>query len=240
MHSLAANIIGDEVTQIGKSAFSGCIGLTSVTIPPTVERIESCAFLGCSRLTNIYIPNSVKYIRKYSFMNCPIDEVILPKSTKTSVDSFDKMTKVKRAKVFISYSWDCEKHMKWVRKLAKDLNNHGIFVIYDKGLRAGDDLNVFMKQISESETENIICIMTPEYKRKAEDGIGGVGEEYPIIKKEIEGGKDGKYIPILRKGTKEESLTKEFKKLAFLDFTNDDNYAEKFEELVNTIFHRLP
>ena len=173
-------------------------------------------------------------------MNCPIDVVILPKATKNSVDLFDKMTKVKRAKVFISYSWDNDEHKAWVKKLAKDLNNHGIFVIYDKGLQAESDLSAFMNQISERETENVICIMTSGYKIKAEKGIGGVGDEYTIIKNEIKAGNGNKFIPILREGPIEIALIEEFKKRAFLDFTNDNNYAKELVKLVNAIFDRSP
>lgn len=52
-------IIPPSVTVIGKSAFFGCAGLTSVTIPDTVTRIGHLAFCRCTGLTNIVIPDSV-------------------------------------------------------------------------------------------------------------------------------------------------------------------------------------
>ena len=43
-----------SVTSIGDSAFSGCSGLTSITIPGSVTSIGDSAFSGCSGLTSIY------------------------------------------------------------------------------------------------------------------------------------------------------------------------------------------
>ena len=52
-------IIPNSVTSIGRWAFYGCEGLTSITIPNSVTSIGSSAFSGCSGLTSITIPNSV-------------------------------------------------------------------------------------------------------------------------------------------------------------------------------------
>jgi hypothetical protein len=68
---LTSLTIPNTVTLIGSSAFSGCNGLTSLTIPNSVTSIGSYAFSGCSSLTgDLTIPNSVTSIGSYAFYNC--------------------------------------------------------------------------------------------------------------------------------------------------------------------------
>ena len=58
------------LTSIGSSAFYGCNGLTSVTIPGSVRSIGSYAFQSCSGLISISIPNSVTIIEYNAFTSC--------------------------------------------------------------------------------------------------------------------------------------------------------------------------
>ena len=58
-----------SVTNIGDSAFDGCKGLTSITIPISVTSIGDYAFRNCSGLTSVTIPNSVTSIGYGAFYN---------------------------------------------------------------------------------------------------------------------------------------------------------------------------
>ena len=59
-----------SVTALANSAFFGCSGLTTVTIPNSVTSIGDLAFRNCSGLTTVTIPNSVTSIGSDAFYNC--------------------------------------------------------------------------------------------------------------------------------------------------------------------------
>ena len=69
-YDIPAAVDSLSVTSIGESAFSGCSGLTSITIPDTVTSIGKTAFQSCSGLTSVTIGNSVKSIGYYAFAYC--------------------------------------------------------------------------------------------------------------------------------------------------------------------------
>lgn len=70
-----------SVTSIGDFAFSGCIHLTSATIPNSVIYIEEGAFENCYGLTSITIPNSVIYIGGFAFYGCNhLTSITIPSS----------------------------------------------------------------------------------------------------------------------------------------------------------------
>ena len=58
------------VASLGASCFSGCSGLTSITIPSSVTSLGWYCFDGCSGLTSITIPSSVTSLGWYCFEDC--------------------------------------------------------------------------------------------------------------------------------------------------------------------------
>lgn len=78
------------LTAIGDNAFSGCVNLSAITLPPTITSIGNYAFgysvdnqgysVPCSSLHNIVIPPSVTTIGYYAFGRSGLTEVILPPS----------------------------------------------------------------------------------------------------------------------------------------------------------------
>ncbi len=85
---LTSITIPNSVTSIGNSAFSGCSGLTSITIPNSVTNIEKHAFSGCTGLTSITIPNSVTGIDYNAFSGCSgLTSITIPNSV-TSIGSY--------------------------------------------------------------------------------------------------------------------------------------------------------
>lgn len=83
---LTSVTIPNNVTGINAKVFYNCEGLTSITIPDSVTSIGEYAFYGCDRLTSIAIPNSVTSIGSYAFYDCFILNSITIPNGVTSID----------------------------------------------------------------------------------------------------------------------------------------------------------
>ena len=78
---LTSVTIPNTVTSIGDRAFEDCRGLTSVIIPNSVTSIGNEAFKDCSGLTSVTIPNSVTSIGREAFSGCSgLTSVTIPNS----------------------------------------------------------------------------------------------------------------------------------------------------------------
>lgn len=80
-----------EVTVIKTSAFNGCYTLEGeLVIPNTVLEIGKNAFNGCSGLTSITIPNSITSIGDRAFANTKIsNSVVIPEGVTTLSGTFE-------------------------------------------------------------------------------------------------------------------------------------------------------
>ncbi|MBQ8069401.1 MAG: leucine-rich repeat protein [Bacteroidales bacterium] len=77
---------------IGSGAFRDCSSLKSIEIPAGVGRIPTSAFAGCGSLSAVEIPSSVTAIDQYAFMECrSLQSMILPEGVEKLEDcSFQK------------------------------------------------------------------------------------------------------------------------------------------------------
>ena len=95
-------VIPNSVTKIGKRAFSGCIGLTSITIPNSVTTMEDYAFAGCSDLTSVKVESATPItISSESFYNCPNAILYVPVGSK---DDYETATGWKDFKEIVEYA----------------------------------------------------------------------------------------------------------------------------------------
>lgn len=159
----------------------------------------------------------------------------IPYPTKSSVVS--QKAQEAHPKVFISYSWDGEAHEEWVLKFATDLRTtYGIDVILDKWeMKPGKLLPDFMAH-AVTDSDRVICVMTPNYKKKSDGHTGGVGLEYSIISAEIQKNvKTDKFIPLFRNG---EDVPTFLDGRDFVDMRDDSKYSEAIEELVRDILDK--
>lgn len=142
-------------------------------------------------------------------------------------------------RVFISYSWDNEPHKEWVLNLANQLRKDGVEVLFDRyELSAGKSINKFIDRAI-SESDKILIIFTPNYRLKADNRNGGVGYEYSIMNTELysNSSDNNKVIPILRVGTKDESIPTYMQQYIHLDMRNDKDFEIYYSQLLREVYN---
>lgn len=151
------------------------------------------------------------------------------------------MTDVSTPKCFISYSWDSTSHCVWVRKLAEDLVKNGVKVSLGQwDVAPGHDLTAYM-ETSIRESNCVLLVCTPEFARKANESLGGVGYEKAIVTGELFQGAamPGKFVPVLRLGVTKEALPSYLKSKFFVDLRTETAYSIGVEEILRHL-HKAP
>ena len=87
--TIPATLGGFPVTSIGNFTFSGCSGLTAVTIPDGVTSIGNSIFNSCSKLKSVTIPNSVENVSSSAFSGSALESVFIPDSLATQASSWN-------------------------------------------------------------------------------------------------------------------------------------------------------
>lgn len=141
----------------------------------------------------------------------------------------------KEKKIFISYSWDSEDHKKWIDRLANDLNAN-FNVEYDKNLKVGINPFTYMKHNIVS-SDYVIVVFTPKYLNKVNsEKDTGVKYEFSIIEEDLfRTISIGKYLPILRDGSKKSSIPKSMQDAIYINFSDDKSYTQNLNEIIEKI-----
>ncbi len=77
--SLTEFHLPDTVVILGESVFEGS-GLTSVTLPKSLDGIRKRTFAECKSLTSVALPERLERIEDEAFLNAAISELTLPES----------------------------------------------------------------------------------------------------------------------------------------------------------------
>ena len=137
-------------------------------------------------------------------------------------------------KVFISYSHDSPEHMQWIIDLDADLLRNGVNTIFDHKELIQDQEITQSMGADVRDADRVLVICTDSYVRKANDGEGGVGYEPMIVtRKLVEDIGTNKFIPIIRQTLWEDKTPTFLKERVYIDFTDDDQFDEKFDELLH-------
>lgn len=147
-------------------------------------------------------------------------------------------------KVFISYSWSSPEHEQRVLDIATELAENGVDVILDKwDLKEGDDADAFMEQmVANPEIQKVLIICDKKYSEKSDKRTGGAGTEAQIISRKIyEQTDEGKFVVAafeMNEETGKPYLPTYYGSRKYIDFTDSNKYATKFEELIRWIFNK--
>ena len=146
-------------------------------------------------------------------------------------------------KLFISYCWSLPEHEQWVLKLATELREAGVDVIFDKwDLKEGHDAFAFMeKMVTDPEIQKVTIICDRMYMEKADGRSGGVGTETQIISPEIYEKEDqNKFVAIVAERDENGNayLPTYYKSRIYIDLSDSDLYATNFEQLLRWVYDK--
>lgn len=141
----------------------------------------------------------------------------------------------KPPKVFISYAWE-DDVKPWVITFAKQLRKDGVEAVLDQwSAHYGDQLPEFMEK-AVRESDFVILICTPKYKKKSDERVGGVGYEGNIITSEIfQKSNHRKFIPVLRKGTWGSALPSWAAGKLSMDLSGDPYSKKNYQDLLRAL-----
>ena len=145
---------------------------------------------------------------------------------------FIEVETMKNPTVFISYSWDNPSHKEWVIALANELRRNGIDARLDEFITQRGTVNLNRMMIENiMANDYTLVILTDKYADRANEFKGGVGYETSLLTNNMMENIE-KIIPIIRyKGDKNKAIPFYLKGMSYVDFSNDNEFDKRFEEL---------
>ena len=241
--SMYTMYIVQDIESLEKMVENGNGHVLSMTFPNEIENLFRESLSSSFKVIRVYQQASSSYTAHIiSSIKTRLINILLPiaqdESSSKAIAPAKEASTDKHPVVAISYSWDNDEHENWVVQLATCLQaEYGIKVVLDKWeLKFGKLLPHFMEHAIR-DSQRVICVMTPNYKKKTEGLEGGVGVEYSIISAEMQKDmKTEKFIPLLREG--------DFKKVTpiflegrdFIDMRDGQDFNKRIEELARDIW----
>ncbi len=140
-------------------------------------------------------------------------------------------------KCFISYSHESNQHQEWVARLAVLLEHNEVDVYLDRqDVDIGMDLAKYVETCIR-ESDFILLICTPRFAQRVNDREGVVGFENQIIAGRILEGSlsPRQVVPILRKGSRKQSIPSYMKGKVYIDFRSSATFAKSLGKLLRHI-----
>lgn len=88
-YGLSSVSIPGSVEVIGSSAFNGCVNLEEIELGKGIKSIGRSAFYGCSKLKNIVLPSSIEHIWRLAFSKCDSIKTVRAEMTHIYCNEFD-------------------------------------------------------------------------------------------------------------------------------------------------------
>ena len=137
-------------------------------------------------------------------------------------------------KVFISYKWEDEAHIRWVEQLARDLRQRGIDALLDKWeVHLGESFSNYMASAISS-SDAFLFIMTNQSVKAVESQAvsGAVRFEVQLANSRKIAGERFRFIGVLRQGKK---VTAYLRDSRYIDFRDDKTYSFSLSKLVDEL-----
>ncbi|MFD1173959.1 toll/interleukin-1 receptor domain-containing protein [Oceanobacillus picturae] len=144
-----------------------------------------------------------------------------------------------RKSAFISYSWDSVDHQIWVRELVNKLRkDSGVEATYDQFQTQRGTTHLPKMMVEKvRDSDYTIIVLTKKYAEKANNFEGGVGFENMSLLTLLQGNKDNLIFVKRDSVNFDEVMPFHFQGHYVIDFSNDNEFEDKYEELIHRIYN---